>query len=186
MISGLAELRQAMSHLNECREELRREGVPFDEEMEVGMMIEVPSAAIIADMLAKEVDFFSLGTNDLVQYTIAADRGNEHIAHLYEPTHPAILRLIKMTVETARAAGIWVGVCGEMGGDITLTPLLVGLGIDELSCGSAVLPRVKRAVRSLDAATCRKLAADALACDNGAAILAMSEEIARAHYGDLF
>ncbi len=186
MISGLAELRQALSHLNECREELRREGVPFDEEMEVGMMIEVPSAAIIADLLAKEVDFFSLGTNDLVQYTIAADRGNEHIAHLYEPTHPAILRLIKMTVETARAAGIWVGVCGEMGGDITLTPLLVGLGIDELSCGSAVLPRVKRAVRSLDAGTCRKLATDALACDNGAAILAMSEEIARAHYGDLF
>ena len=149
-------------------------------------MIEVPSAVLLADALAAESDFFSVGTNDLVQYTIAADRGNEHIAHLYEPTHPAVLRLIKNTVDTAHAAGIWVGVCGEMGGDITLTPLLIGLGVDELSCGSAVLPRVKRAVRSLDTAACRQLAAEALACDSGVTILARSEAIARAHYGELF
>ena len=186
MISGLAELRTAKTLLDDCRTELRNEGTLFDEEMKVGIMIEVPSAAIIADLLAKEVDFFSLGTNDLVQYTLAADRGNEHIAHLYEPTHPAILRLIRTTVEAAHAANIWVGVCGEMGGDITLTPLLIGLGIDEISCGSAVLPRVKHAVRSLDAAACRRLAADALECDSGATILALSEEIARAHYGELF
>ena len=186
MISGIAELRTAKRILEECRAELREEKIPFDEKMEVGIMIEVPSAAIIADLLAKEVDFFSLGTNDLVQYTIAADRGNEHIAHLYEPTHPAVLRLIKLTVSAAHAADIWVGVCGEMGGDITLTPLLIGLGIDEISCGSAVLPRVKRAVRSLDAAACRRLAADALDCDSGSTILARSEAVARAHYGELF
>ena len=186
MISGIAELRTAKRILDECRAELRKENAPFDEKMEVGIMIEVPSAAIIADLLAKEVDFFSLGTNDLVQYTIAADRGNEHIAHLYEPTHPAVLRLIKMTVSAAHSADIWVGVCGEMGGDITLTPLLIGLGIDEISCGSAVLPRVKRAVRSLDAAACRRLAADALDCDSGSTILARSEAVARDHYGELF
>lgn len=186
MISGLAELRHAKSILEECRDELRKERIAFDEKMELGVMIEIPSAAIIADLLAKEVDFFSLGTNDLVQYTIAADRGNEHIAHLYEPTHPAVLRLIKMTVQAAHAADIWVGVCGEMGGDITLTPLLIGLGVDELSCGSAVLPRVKHAVRSLDAAACRRLAADALETDSAITILARTEEIARTHYGELF
>lgn len=186
MISGLSELRHAKTILEECRTELRKENIAFDEKMAIGVMIEVPSAAIIADLLAKEVDFFSLGTNDLVQYTIAADRGNEHIAHLYEPTHPAVLRLIKMTVQAAHSANIWVGVCGEMGGDIALTPLLIGLGVDELSCGSAVLPRVKHAVRSLNAAACRKLADEALETDSGITILARSEEVARAHYGELF
>ena len=185
MISGLDELRTAKELLEECREELRAEGKPFDINMEVGMMIEVPSAALIADLLAKEVDFFSLGTNDLVQYTVAVDRTNEHIAHLYEPTHPAVLRLIKRTVEAAHAAKIWVGVCGEMGGDIALTPLLVGLGVDELSCGAAVLPRVKRAVQSLDMAACENLVAESLATDTGELILSKSEEVARKHYGEL-
>lgn len=185
MISGLGELRVAKELLAECREELRKEGKAFDEKMEVGMMIEVPSAALIADLLAKEVDFFSLGTNDLVQYTVAADRTNEQIAHLYEPTHPAVLRLIKQTVEAAHAQGIWVGVCGEMGGDIVLTPILLGLGVDELSCGAAVLPRVKHAVRSLDMTACDELVADALRQDTGTAILSRAEEVARSHYGEL-
>ena len=186
MISGIPELRQAKAVLNECREELRREGVPFDEKMETGIMIEVPSAAVIADLLAKEVDFFSLGTNDLVQYSVAVDRTNERIAHLYEPTHPGVLRLIKTTVDAAHAAGIWAGLCGEMGGDITLTPLLIGLGLDELSCGASVVPRVKRAVRSLDMAACQALAAAALAADTGGEILQRCEDVARAHYPELF
>src|SRR5204862_2157030 len=144
------ELRDAKAALDGCRAELRAEGVNFDGGIEVGMMIEVPSAAMIADLLAKEVSFFSLGTNDLVQYATAVDRTNERIAHLYVPTHPAVLRLIKMTVDAAHAAGIHVGLCGEMGGDISVTPLLIGLGVDELSCGAAVIHRVKRAIRSLD------------------------------------
>jgi phosphotransferase system enzyme I (PtsI) len=185
MISGIAELRQAKQALEECREELRREGVPFDEGMEVGIMIEVPSAAMIADLLAKEVDFFSLGTNDLVQYAVAADRTNERIAHLYEPTHPGVLRLIRATTEAARAAGIWVGLCGEMGGDILLTPLLIGLGVDELSCGASVVPRVKRAVRSLDMATCEALAGEALKAETGSGVLERCEQVARARYPEL-
>jgi phosphoenolpyruvate-protein phosphotransferase (PTS system enzyme I) len=185
MISGMQELLAAKEVLEECREELRHEGRPFDEKMEVGMMIEVPSAAVIADLLAREVDFFSLGTNDLVQYTLAADRGNERIAHLYEPTHPGVLRLIKNTVDASHAAGIWTGVCGEMGGDIVLTPLLIGLGVDELSCGAAVLPRVKRAVRSLDISACRRLATAALGFGSGADVLARCEAVAREHYGEL-
>ena len=185
MISGILELRQAKAVLEECRGELRREGVPFDEKMEVGIMIEIPSAALIAGLLAKEVDFFSLGTNDLVQYTAAVDRTNERIAHLYEPTHPAVLRLIKMTVDAGHAAGIQVGLCGEMGGDTILTPLLIGLGVDELSCGASVLPRVKRAVRSLDMTACQALAAEALNAETGARVLQQCEEVARARYPEL-
>ena len=185
MISGLPELRDAKTVLDECRAELRAERADFDEKLDVGMMIEVPSAAMIADLLAKEVSFFSLGTNDLVQYATAVDRTNERIAHLYEPTHPAVLRLIKMTVDAARAAGIHVGLCGEMGGDISVTPLLIGLGVDELSCGAAVLPRVKRAICSLSMAACRSLAESALKSDTGTAVLAQCEEVARAHYQEL-
>ncbi len=185
MISGLPELRDAKAALEECRAELRAEGAAFDPELEVGMMIEVPSAAMIADLLAKEVSFFSLGTNDLVQYSTAVDRTNERIAHLYEPTHPAVLRLIKMTVDAARTAGIHTGLCGEMGGDIILTPLLIGLGVGELSCGAAVLPQVKRAICSLSLAACRSLAEAALRVDTGAAVLALCEQVARAHYAEL-
>jgi len=185
MISGLSELRKANEILDECRAELRSEGKPFDENIEVGMMIEVPSAALIADLFAREVKFFSLGTNDLVQYTLAVDRTNGHIAHLYEPTHPAVLRLIKHVVEAAHNNGIWTGVCGEMGGDILLTPLLIGLGVDELSAGSAAIPRVKRAVRSLDFQYCHNLAVEALRMDTPAAVLASCEEAARAHYPEL-
>ena len=183
--NGLPELRDAKAVLDECRAELRGERTDFDDKIEVGMMIEVPSAAMIADLLAKEVSFFSLGTNDLVQYATAVDRTNERIAHLYEPTHPAVLRLIKMTVDAAQAAGIHVGLCGEMGGDISVTPLLIGLGVNELSCGAAVLPRVKRAICSLDMGACRNLAESAMKLDTGAAVQALCEEVARAHYPEL-
>jgi phosphotransferase system enzyme I (PtsI) len=185
MISGVEELRRANAILDECRVELRQEGVPFDEEMEVGAMIEIPSAALAADLLAQEVDFFSIGTNDLIQYTIAVDRLNERIAHLYEPTHPAIIRLIRMIVDAGHAHNIWVGVCGEMAGDVTLTPLLLGLGVDELSAGAALVPRVKRAVQSLDLTVCLKLIEEIRHIDNATAILAKCEEVARSHYGDL-
>ena len=185
MISGLDELRKANAILAECQAELRAEGVPFDENMEVGAMIEVPSAAIAADLLAKEVDFFSIGTNDLIQYSIAVDRLNEHIAHLYEPTHPSIIRLIRMTIEAAHNNGLWVGVCGEMAGDIVLTPLLLGLGVDELSAGAALVPRIKRAVQALDLAACQQLIEDIRNLDSASAILEKCEAVARSHYGEL-
>jgi phosphotransferase system enzyme I (PtsI) len=148
-------------------------------------MIEIPSAAVIADVLAKEVDFFSIGTNDLIQYTIAVDRVNERISYLYEPTHPAIIRLIKMTVDAAHAHNLWVGVCGEMAGDILLTPLLIGLGVDELSTGAALVPRVKRAVQSLDIGVCLKLLEDVSKLESAPEILAKCEEIAKSHYPEL-
>ncbi len=185
MISGVDELRRANALLDECRAELRAEGVPFHEAMEVGAMIEIPSAAISADILAREVKFFSIGTNDLIQYAIAVDRMNERIAHLYEPTHPAIIRLIRMTVEAAHARGLWVGVCGEMAGDIALTPLLLGLGVDELSTGAAIVPRVKRAVQSLHLDDCRKLVEDIHSLESAGTILERCQAVARAHYPEL-
>lgn len=185
LISGVEEVRRANALLAECKRELRAEGHAFDEKLPVGIMIEVPSAALCADRLAREVDFFSIGTNDLIQYTVAVDRVNERIAHLYEPTHPAILQLIKMTVEAAHAHGIWAGVCGEMAGDITLTPLLLGLGIDELSAGAPAVPRVKRAVQSLELGACQDLAARAFGMETPAEILAECERVAREFYPEL-
>ncbi len=185
MISGVDEVRRANALLKECQDELRAEGISFDESMQVGAMIEIPSAAIAADLIAQEVDFFSVGTNDLIQYTIAVDRLNEHIAHLYEPTHPSIIRLLRMVVDAGHAHNLWVGVCGEMAGDILLTPLLLGLGVDELSAGSALVPRVKRAVQSLDLAVCLELIEDIRHVDSAAVILQKCEAVARTHYGDL-
>ncbi len=185
MISGLSELRQAKEVLESCKAELREEGKPFKEDIEVGIMIEVPSAVLVADALATEVDFFSIGTNDLIQYTIAVDRVNERIAHLYEPTHPAILRLIEMTVSAAHAHGIWVGVCGEMAGEITLTPLLLALGVDELSVSTGLVPRVKKAVQTLDTQECSKLLEEIQGLTSATDILARCEEVARKHYAEL-
>jgi phosphotransferase system enzyme I (PtsI) len=182
MISGLEELRQARQILEECRCEA---GDGVDAKMEVGMMIEVPSAAISADLLAREVDFFSIGTNDLIQYTIAVDRVNERIAHLYEPTHPAVLRLLKMIADAAHANKIWVGVCGEMAADVALIPLLLGLGMDELSVGARSVPRVKMAVRSLAVPECQQLVGEALRQQTASEILARCLELAGKRYGDL-
>jgi phosphotransferase system enzyme I (PtsI) len=185
MISGLEELRSAKAVLAQCHEELRRSGVPLGEEIEVGAMIEIPSAAICANVLASEVDFFSIGTNDLIQYTLAVDRVNEKIAHLYEPTHPAILRLLRIITEAAHAHHIWVGVCGEMAGDVALVPLLLGLGMDELSAGATSVPRVKRAVQSLAIPECRKLVEETLKLNTSSEILARCLELADKRYGDL-
>jgi phosphoenolpyruvate-protein phosphotransferase (PTS system enzyme I) len=185
MISGLDELRGAVAVLAECKKELRKEKIDIGEKIEVGAMIEIPSAAISANVLAREVDFFSIGTNDLIQYALAVDRVNEKTAHLYEPTHPAILRLLKMIADAAHASSIWVGVCGEMAGDVALTPLLLGLGVDELSASAMLVPRVKRAVQSLAIPECCELVEEALKLDTGSEILARCLELADKRYGDL-
>jgi phosphotransferase system enzyme I (PtsI) len=185
MISGLDELRGAIAVLAECKKELSSSKVDIGEEIEVGAMIEIPSAAISAHVLAREADFFSIGTNDLIQYVLAVDRVNEKIAHLYEPTHPAVLRLLKMIADAAHANNIWVGVCGEMAGDVALIPLLLGLGMDELSASATLVPQVKRAVQSLAMPECRELVDVALNLDTGSEILARCLELADKRYGDL-
>jgi phosphotransferase system enzyme I (PtsI) len=182
MISGLEELRRAKEILEQSRREV---GDSKLKAMEVGAMIEIPSAAISADALAREVDFFSIGTNDLIQYTIAVDRVNERIAHLYEPTHPAVLRLLKMIADAAHAHDIWVGVCGEMARDVALIPLLIGFGMDELSVGATSVPRVKMAVRSLSISECRELIDDVLQMQTSFEILGRCLDLATKRYGDL-
>ena len=147
MISGVGELREAMGVVEEVRGELRRRRIPYDKEMPIGIMIEIPAAAIVADLLAREVGFFSIGTNDLIQYSLAIDRVNEHVSYLYEPLHPAILRMIRRVVEAGHDAGIPVSMCGEMAGEPIYSYALLGLGLDELSMNAAAIPRVKRILR---------------------------------------
>lgn len=185
MISGLAEVRRSRDMVNHCMDELANEGVPFDRNLPVGIMIEVPAAAICADLLAPEVDFFSIGTNDLIQYTVAADRVNPHVADLYRPTHPAVIRLIKRTIDAARDNGIWTGICGEMAGDIRLTPLLLGLGVEELSVGPQQVPRVGQAIRSLSYAECAAMSEEALRNLRSQGILDLSMDLALKYYGEL-
>ena len=186
MISGLDELKQANALVEEYKVELRAQGVPFDEHLEVGAMIETPSAVMVADSLARRLKFFSIGTNDLIQYSLAVDRMNEKIAHLYEPTHPAIVRLIQVTVEAAHRHKLWISVCGEMASDPVLVPLLLGLGIDELSAAPASVASLKFIVRRLKIAEARELAGFALQCENASEILAHCQELARGIAPDLF
>ncbi len=185
MISGLSEVWRCKEMVHRCMDELTQEGTPHDKNLPVGIMIEVPAAALCADLLAPEVDFFSIGTNDLIQYTVAADRVNPHVADLYRPTHPAVLRLIKRTIDAANDHGIWTGVCGEMAGDIRLTPLLIGLGVEELSVGPQLVAPVGQAIRSLSFAECAAMADDALRNNRSQRILDLSLELARKHYGEL-
>jgi phosphotransferase system enzyme I (PtsI) len=179
MISGLDELNQANAFVEECRQQLLAQNIPCGDHLEIGAMIEIPSAVLAADSLARRVKFFSIGTNDLIQYSLAVDRLNEKIAHLYEPTHPAIVRLIKATVEAGHRNGIWVGVCGEMAGDPALVPLLLGLGVDELSAAFSIVPQVKFLIRRLKLEEARELAEFALNCESGPEILARSTALAR-------
>ena len=179
MISTLGELKAARQVVEECREELRQASIPFNENMDIGAMVEVPSAALTADAICRQVQFVSLGTNDLIQYTLAVDRLNEQIAHLYEPTNPGVIRLIKMTVDAAHGNGIWAGVCGEMAGDPELVPLLLGLGVDELSVAPPLVGQIKYLIRRLAMDKARELAAFALTCDSASEILNHSREVAR-------
>lgn len=158
MISGYDELMAAKSNLAEAKSQLKAGNIPYDDNIKVGIMIEVPSAALIADLLAKEVDFFSIGTNDLVQYTLAVDRGNEKVSYLYDYYNPAVIRLIKNVADAAHSAGIPVGMCGGMAGDSLAVPLLIGLNLDELSMAAGVIPKVKSVINRVSMQACSKLA----------------------------
>ncbi|HKN48302.1 MAG TPA: phosphoenolpyruvate--protein phosphotransferase, partial [Candidatus Polarisedimenticolia bacterium] len=173
MVTALEELRQAKELLEQARQELGRRGTAAPDRIDVGMMIEVPAAALLADRFAPEVAFFSIGTNDLSQYTMAADRGNERVAALADALDPAVLRLIGRVVEAAEAHGKWVGICGELAGEPLAAPVLVGLGVRELSMSAPSIPAVKQAVRELDAAAARALTERALALESGAAVRAL-------------
>jgi phosphotransferase system enzyme I (PtsI) len=171
MISNAGEVIHANKLLNEVKEDLRSNNIPFNEDIEVGVMIEVPSAALTVNLIAPHVSFFSLGTNDLVQYALAVDRVNERVAYLYEPTHPAIIKLIKNTIDIGHQHGIWTGVCGEMAGNPIMAPLLVGLGADEFSVSPSMLPMVKKVIRSITYSQAEELASVALSSESGERII---------------
>jgi len=163
-------VREAIAILDGLRDDLRREGVPCAQEVPVGVMIEVPSAALMADRLAREVDFFSIGTNDLIQYALAVDRGTESVSYLYEPLHPAILDLLRRVVDAAQRLGRRLSVCGEMAGDPVSAVALIGLGITELSMSPAAIPAIKQVIRGVTARAARSMIDEAFRLDSGAAI----------------
>ena len=170
MISGIEELRQANKLLAEAKEELKKNGQKFNDQIQVGVMIEVPSAALTADILAREADFFSIGTNDLIQYSLAVDRANEKVAYLYEPAHPAILRLIKTIIDAAHHAKIKVAMCGEMAGDPSLALILLGLGLDEFSMPPQIIPELKYIIRGIGFKKAQEIAQKALELHTGAQV----------------
>lgn len=181
MVSGIEEVRRVKEILSECMEELKRDGIPFNENIEIGLMIEVPSSCLISEYLAKEVNFFSIGTNDLIQYTLAIDRANESVSYLYEPLHPAVLRLIKTTVDAGHKEGIEVSLCGEMASEPLFIPVLVGLGIDELSMNPYSIPKAKSVIRKLDQDLCRELAEKVLSFETGS----VAESFLKREIGEL-
>ncbi len=177
MISSLEELLEAKKILNEVKKDLDKEGIEYSKDIEVGMMIEVPSAAIISDILAKHVDFFSIGTNDLIQYTTAVDRMNEKIHYLYNPFNPAVLRLIKMVIDNGHKEGIWVGMCGEMAGDKRMIPILLGMGLDEFSMSPISILPARKLIRSLKHEDMKKVAENVLSMGSAEEIESYLEEI---------
>lgn len=170
MISGVQEVREAKTIVEEAKRELEAENIPFDKDIKIGIMVEIPSAAVSADIIAREVDFFSIGTNDLCQYTIAVDRMNEKVSYLYEPLHPAILRLVKNVIDASHQRGIFTGMCGEMAGDPINTLILLGLGLDEFSMSALTIPQIKKIIRNITLEEAKEIANEALS-------LATPEEI---------
>lgn len=186
MITGVAELQGSRQLIVAVMEELAAEGLPFDRRIPIGAMIETPSAALIADLLAKEVDFFSIGTNDLIQYCLAVDRANEHVAYLYDPLHPSILRALRLIAEAADRAGIPVSVCGEMAGDPFYVPILLALGFSELSMNANCISRVKRIVRQFPLADARALLEELLGLPTALEVTHRMEDIMAERLPDLF
>ncbi|MDF1753009.1 MAG: phosphoenolpyruvate--protein phosphotransferase [Verrucomicrobiales bacterium] len=184
-ISNLGEVQDANSLLEEAKNELRDRGVPFDEHIERGAMIEIPSAVMVADHIAREIDFFSIGTNDLVQYTTAVDRVNDRVANLYRPAHPAVIEMIHLTAEAAHRNGIWVGICGEAASDLRLTPIWIGLGIDELSVGPAQVLRLRKAISCLSTQECIDLAKEARTKGRAREVMEISNKLAGNSYPEL-
>jgi phosphotransferase system enzyme I (PtsI) len=170
LVSTVTELHQFRAFADEVMAELERESLPFRRDVPIGAMIEVPAAAVMADILAREVAFFSIGTNDLIQYSMAVDRNNEHVAHLYQPLHPSILRMLRFIIDSARAAGIEVSLCGEMAADVRYAPLLIGMGLRRLSMSPRVVPEIKTRIRELSAARLAELAEECMAFGTAAEV----------------
>ncbi|HNT42918.1 MAG TPA: phosphoenolpyruvate--protein phosphotransferase [Syntrophorhabdaceae bacterium] len=185
MVSGIEEVRKAKAIIAECMDELSHKKIAYNKDIKTGIMIEVPSACMISDMLAAEVDFFSIGTNDLIQYALAIDRVNEYVSYLYEPLHPAVLKMIKKAVDDAHAHKITIALCGEMAGEPRYVPVLLGLGLDEISMNPYAIPRAKKAIRGLDHGYCRELLEEIMKKDSPAeAELLLKNEMARLFPGD--
>ena len=176
MISSVEEVRKAKQEIDKAKSELMKRGIVYDEGIQIGIMIEIPAAALISDKLAEEVDFFSIGTNDLIQYTLAVDRMNQKIAHLYSAYHPAVLRLIKMTIDNGHNKGIWVGMCGEAAGDERLVPLLLGMGLDELSVSPPMVLKLRSFIHRLNEAEMKKHVDRVLDLPHGEAVLDYIQE----------
>jgi len=173
MISNYEEIIETKNILRDVSEELYKNGVPFKEDIEVGIMIEVPSAVILSDIMAEEVDFFSIGTNDLIQYSLAIDRGNRKVAHLYQPFNPAVIRMIKQVVASGRDKGIKTYMCGEMAGDLLAMPILLGFGVDELSMNPQSIPAAKQMIRMLDSSEMKVFTSEVLKQKTSKDVLAL-------------
>jgi phosphotransferase system enzyme I (PtsI) len=187
MISGIQELRQAKSLIKECKKELKKEGQAFDDNISVGTMIEIPSAALTADILAKESDFFSIGTNDLIQYSLAVDRANEKVAYLYEPGHPAVLRLIKIIIDCAHRHKISVGMCGEMSAEPVFAFLLLGMGLDQFSMNPPQVPKIKELINNVHHKDAEGIVEEALGLPTSAEVdKYLQEQLKKVLKGDLY